>query len=135
MANFLDFEKAIAELESRIEELRETAEGSELNIDAEIDRLQAKSDRMLRDTYAKLTPWQKTLVARHPDRPHLKDYVAALVEDFIPLAGDRKFGEDAAIVGGFGKIGGRRLVLIGHEKGDDTATRLKHNISMAKPEG
>src|SRR3954470_17893358 len=135
MAAFLDFEKSIAELESRIEELRETAEGSELNIDAEIERLQVKSDRMLRDTYARLTPWQKTQVARHQDRPHLKDYVAALIEDFIPLAGDRNFGEDAAIVGGLGKLGGRRIVLIGHEKGDDTASRLKHNFGMAKPEG
>src|SRR4051812_33791781 len=126
MPTFLDFEKSIAELESRIEELRETAEGSDLNIDAEIERLQAKSERMLRDTYAKLTPWQKTLAARPPARPHLKDYVAALVEDFIPLAGDRKFGEDAAIVGGLGKLGGRRVVLIGHEKGDDTASRVRH---------
>src|SRR3954466_6690473 len=135
MAAFLDFEKSIAELETRIEELRDTAEGSDLNIDAEIERLEVKSDRMLRDTYAKLTPWQKTQVARHPDRPHLKDYVAALIEDFIPLAGDRNFGEDAAIVGGLGKLGGRRIVLIGHEKGDDTASRLKHNFGMAKPEG
>src|SRR3569623_2921650 len=135
MPTFLDFEKSIAELESRIEELRETAEDSDLNIDAEIDRLQVKSDRMLRETYAKLTPWQKTLVARHPDRPHLKDYLAALVDDFMPLAGGRAFGEDAAIVGGLGRFGGRRVMLIGHEKGDDTATRLKHNFGMAKPEG
>jgi acetyl-CoA carboxylase carboxyl transferase subunit alpha len=135
MPTYLDFEKPLAELESRIEELRETAEESDLNIDAEIDRLQAKSDRMLRDTYAKLTPWQKTQVARHPDRPHLKDYVAALVDDFIPLAGDRNFGEDQAIVGGLGRIGGRRVMVIGHEKGDDTASRLKHNFGMAKPEG
>ena len=135
MPTYLDFEKPLAELDNRIEELRETAEESDLNIDAEIDRLQAKSDRMLRDTYAKLTPWQKTQVARHPDRPHLKDYVAALVEDFIPLAGDRNFGEDQAIVGGLGRIGGRRAMVIGHEKGDDTASRLKHNFGMAKPEG
>jgi acetyl-CoA carboxylase carboxyl transferase subunit alpha len=135
MPTFLEFEKSIAELDARIEELRETAEGSDLNIDAEIDRLQAKSDRLLRETYAKLTPWQKTLVARHPDRPHLKDYVAALVEDFTPLAGDRAFGEDEAIVGGLGRLNGRRIVLIGHEKGDDTASRLKHNFGMAKPEG
>ncbi|HEY1605550.1 MAG TPA: acetyl-CoA carboxylase carboxyltransferase subunit alpha [Allosphingosinicella sp.] len=135
MAAFLDFEKSIAELESRIEELRETAEGSELNIDAEIERLQAKSDRMLRDTYGRLTAWQKTQVARHPDRPHFKDYVATLIEDFMPLAGDRAFGEDAAIVGGLGRLGGRRIMLIGHEKGDDTASRLRHNFGMAKPEG
>lgn len=135
MATFLDFEKAIAELDNRIEELRETAEGSDLNIDAEIGRLEAKSERMLRDTYARLTPWQKTQVARHPDRPHFKDYVAALAEDFIPLAGDRNFGEDSAIVGGLGRLGGRKVMLIGHEKGDDTASRLTHNFGMAKPEG
>ncbi|HYD36324.1 MAG TPA: acetyl-CoA carboxylase carboxyltransferase subunit alpha [Allosphingosinicella sp.] len=135
MPTFLDFEKAIAELDSRIEELRETAEDSELNIDAEIGRLEAKSERMLRETYAKLTPWQKTQVARHPDRPHFKDYVAALFEDFTPLAGDRAFGEDPAIVGGLGRLGGRRVMLIGHEKGDDTASRLTHNFGMAKPEG
>ncbi|HEX8571487.1 MAG TPA: acetyl-CoA carboxylase carboxyltransferase subunit alpha [Allosphingosinicella sp.] len=135
MATFLDFEKAIAELDNRIEELRETAEGSDLNIDAEIGRLEAKSERMLRETYGRLTPWQKTQVARHPDRPHFKDYVAALVEDFIPLAGDRNFGEDAAILGGLGRLGGRKVMLIGHEKGDDTASRLTHNFGMAKPEG
>src|SRR3954470_12030632 len=135
MGTYLDFEKPLAELETRIEALRETAEEGSLNIDAEIDRLQAKSDRMLRDTYARLTPWQKTQVARHPDRPHLKDYVAALIDDFMPLAGDRNFGEDEAIVGGLGTLGGRRVVLIGHEKGDDTASRLRHNFGMAKPEG
>src|SRR3954464_8464415 len=135
MPTFLDFEKAIAELDNRIEELRETAEGSDLNIDAEIGRLEVKSERMLRETYAKLTPWQKTQVARHPDRPHFKDYVAALVEDFMPLAGDRNFAEDAAILGGLGRLGGRKLMLIGQEKGDDTASRLEHNFGMAKPEG
>jgi acetyl-CoA carboxylase carboxyl transferase subunit alpha len=135
MPTFLDFEKAIAELDSRIEELRETAEGSDLNIDAEIDRLEAKSERMLRETYGRLTPWQKTQVARHPDRPHFKDYVAAMVDDFMPLAGDRAFGEDAAIIGGLGRLGGRKVMLIGHEKGDDTASRLTHNFGMAKPEG
>jgi acetyl-CoA carboxylase carboxyl transferase subunit alpha len=135
MPTYLDFERPISELATRIEELRETAEGSDLNIGAEIDRLEAKSDRMLRDTYAKLTPWQKTQVARHPDRPHFKDYVAALIEDFVPLAGDRSFAEDEAIVTGFGRLGGRRIMLIGHEKGDDTASRLKHNFGMAKPEG
>src|SRR3954468_9349837 len=99
MPTFLDFEKAIAELDNRIEELRETAEDSDLSIDAEIEKLEAKSERMLRETYARLTPWQKTQVARHPDRPHFKDYVAALIADFMPLAGDRNFGEDRAIVG------------------------------------
>ena len=135
MPTYLDFEKSIAELESRIEELRETAEGSDLNIDAEIGRLEAKSEKMLRDTYARLTPWQKTQVARHPDRPHFKNYVAGLVEDFMPLAGDRNFGEDQAIVGGLGRLGSRKVVVIGHEKGDDTASRLRHNFGMAKPEG
>ena len=135
MATFLDFEKPIAELEARVAELRDTAEGTELNIDAEIDRLQAKADRMLRETYSRLTPWQKTQVARHPDRPHFKDYVSALIDDFVPLSGDRAFGEDEAIVGGLGRFRGRKLMLIGHEKGDDTASRLRHNFGMAKPEG
>jgi acetyl-CoA carboxylase carboxyl transferase subunit alpha len=135
MATFLDFEKPIAELEARVTELRETAAAGSLNIDSEIDKLQAKSDRMLRDTYAKLTPWQKTQVARHPERPHFRDYVAELIEDFVPLSGDRAFGDDQAIIGGLGKLKGRRIMLIGHEKGDDTATRLKHNFGMAKPEG
>jgi acetyl-CoA carboxylase carboxyl transferase subunit alpha len=135
MPIFLDFEKPIAELDARVRELRETAEAGELNIGAEIDRLQAKSDRMLRETYARLTPWQKTQVARHPERPHFKDYVAALVDEFVPLSGDRAFGEDQAIVGGLGKMAGRKVMLIGHEKGDDTASRLKHNFGMAKPEG
>lgn len=135
MATFLDFEKPIAELDARVEELRETAHAGELNIDADIERLQAKSERLLRDTYSKLTPWQKTQVARHPERPHFKDYVAGLIEDFVPLSGDRAFGDDAAIMGGLGRLGGRRIVLMGHEKGDDTASRLRHNFGMAKPEG
>jgi acetyl-CoA carboxylase carboxyl transferase subunit alpha len=135
MPTFLDFEKPLAELEARVAELRNTAQAGSLNIDAEIDRLQAKADRMLRDTYARLTPWQKTQVARHPERPHFKDYVAGLIEDFVPLAGDRNFGEDQAIIGGLGRLGGNKVMLIGHEKGDDTATRLRHNFGMAKPEG
>ena len=135
MATFLDFEKSIAELDARVEELRETAEGGDLDIDAEIGKLRAKSERMLRDIYARLTPWQKTQVARHPDRPHFKDYVAGMVEDFVPLAGDRAFGEDEAIVGGLGRLDGRKIMLIGHEKGEDTASRLRHNFGMAKPEG
>jgi acetyl-CoA carboxylase carboxyl transferase subunit alpha len=135
MPTFLDFEKPIAELEARVAELRETASAGELNIEAEIRRLEERAQRLLRDTYARLTPWQKTQVARHPERPHFKDYVAALVEDFVPLAGDRNFGEDQAIVGGLGRLRGRKVVLIGHEKGDDTATRLKHNFGMARPEG
>ena len=135
MPTFLDFEKPLAELDARVAELRETAQAGSLNIDAEIEKLQAKSDRLLRDTYAKLTPWQKTLVARHPERPHFKDYVAGLIEDFVPLAGDRGFGEDKAIIGGLGRLRGRKIMVIGHEKGDDTASRLRHNFGMAKPEG
>jgi acetyl-CoA carboxylase carboxyl transferase subunit alpha len=135
MATFLDFEKPIAELQSRIDELRATAEGGTVNIDAEIGPLQAKSDKLLKDTYARLTPWQKTQVARHPERPHFKHYVAGLVEDFMPLGGDRAFADDAAIIGGLGRFRGRRVMVIGHEKGDDTASRLKHNFGMGKPEG
>ncbi|HEX8526865.1 acetyl-CoA carboxylase carboxyltransferase subunit alpha [Allosphingosinicella sp.] len=135
MATFLDFEKPIAELEARVAELRETAEGSNVDIEAEVERLEAKAERLLRETYARLTPWQKTQVARHPERPHFKDYVASLVEDFVPLSGDRAFGEDEAIVGGLGRFRGRKVMLIGHEKGDDTASRLRHNFGMAKPEG
>jgi acetyl-CoA carboxylase carboxyl transferase subunit alpha len=135
MQTYLDFEKPIAELETRVAELRETASSSDLDIDAEVGRLEAKSNKLLRDTYAKLTPWQKAQVARHPDRPHFKDYVAGIADDFLPLAGDRSFADDPAIIGGLAKIDGRRVMLIGHEKGDDTASRLKHNFGMAKPEG
>ncbi|WBO21185.1 acetyl-CoA carboxylase carboxyltransferase subunit alpha [Sphingomonas abietis] len=132
---FLDFEKPIAELRTRVAELRDTADSGSLDIEQEVQKLEAKADKMLRDTYAKLTPWQKTQVARHPQRPHLKDYIAGFVDDFMPLAGDRAFSDDQAIIGGFGQIGGRRVMVIGHEKGEDTATRLKHNFGMAKPEG
>ena len=135
MATFLDFEKPIAELEARIEELRETASAGEPNIEAEIAKLEERSAKLLRDTYAKLTPWQKTQVARHPERPHFKDYVAALADDFVPLAGDRNFADDQAIIGGLARLGGRKVILIGHEKGDDTASRLRHNFGMARPEG
>jgi acetyl-CoA carboxylase carboxyl transferase subunit alpha len=135
MQTYLDFEKPIAELETRVSELRETASSGELDLDAEIDKLEAKSAKLLRETYAKLTPWQKAQVARHPERPHFKDYVAGLAEDFIPLAGDRSFADDPAILGGLARIEGYRVMLIGHEKGDDTASRLKHNFGMAKPEG
>ena len=135
MATFLDFEKPVAELDARVAELRDTAEAGALNIDAEIERLEAKADKLLREAYSRLTPWQKTQVARHPDRPHFRDYVAALVEDFIPLSGDRSFADDQAIIGGLGRLGGRRVMLIGHEKGGDTSSRLKHNFGIAKPEG
>jgi acetyl-CoA carboxylase carboxyl transferase subunit alpha len=132
---FLDFEKPIAELEARVAELRETANAGALDLDTEIGRLEAKSAKLLRDTYAKLTPWQKAQVARHPERPHFNDYVAGLTEDFLPLAGDRAFADDPAILGGLAMIDGRKVLLIGHEKGDDTASRLRHNFGMAKPEG
>ena len=135
MVSYLDFEKPIAALQARITELRETATEGALDIDAEIQRLQARSEKMLADTYAKLTPWQKTQVARHPERPHFKHYVAGIFDEFIPLAGDRAFGDDQAILGGFARMGKRRVMVIGHEKGDDTASRLKHNFGMGKPEG
>ena len=135
MQTYLDFEKPIAELETRVSELRETASSGDLDLDAEIDKLEAKSAKLLRETYAKLTPWQKAQVARHPERPHFKDYIAGLADDFMPLAGDRSFADDPAILGGLARIEGHRVMLIGHEKGDDTASRLKHNFGMAKPEG
>ncbi len=136
MFTYLDFEKPIAELETRVAELKETASSSEdIDIDSEVAKLEAKANKLLRDTYARLTPWQKTLVARHSERPHFQDYIAGIAEDFLPLAGDRAFADDPAIVGGLARIDGRRVMLIGHEKGDDTASRLKHNFGMAKPEG
>ena len=135
MQTYLDFEKPIAELETRVSELRETASSGDLDLDAEIDKLEAKSAKLLRETYAKLTPWQKAQVARHPERPHFKDYITGLADDFMPLAGDRSFADDPAILGGLARIEGHRVMLIGHEKGDDTASRLKHNFGMAKPEG
>jgi acetyl-CoA carboxylase carboxyl transferase subunit alpha len=135
MQTYLEFEKPIAELETRVAELKETASNGELDLDPEIEKLEAKSTKLLRETYAKLTPWQKALVARHPERPHFKDYVAGLTDDFLPLAGDRAFADDPAIIGGLATIGGRNVLLLGHEKGDDTASRLRHNFGMAKPEG
>jgi acetyl-CoA carboxylase carboxyl transferase subunit alpha len=136
MPTFLDFEKPIAELEGKIEELRHAADSNgEVNIAEEIAKLQAKVDRLLKETYAKLTPWQKTLVARHPERPHFNDYVAQLTEDFLPLSGDRSFADDPAIQGGLARLRGRSVVVIGHEKGSDTAARVKHNFGMARPEG
>jgi acetyl-CoA carboxylase carboxyl transferase subunit alpha len=136
MLNYLDFEKPIAELETRVAELRETANSSDdIDIDVEVSRLETKANKLLRDTYAKLSPWQKAQVARHPDRPHFKDYVAGIADDFVPLSGDRAFADDPAIIGGLARIDGRRVILMGHEKGDDTASRLKHNFGMAKPEG
>ena len=135
MRHFLEFEKPIAELEGKIEELRHLATGSDLNIADEVARLEAKMDRLLRQTYARLTPWQKVQVARHPDRPHASDFVKGLIADFTPLAGDRAFGEDRAVLGGLGRFRGLSVVVIGQEKGADTESRLKHNFGMARPEG
>ena len=133
--HFLDFEKPIAELEGKIEELRHLAGGGEVNIADEVGKLQGKAEKLLQQTYAKLSPWQKTQVARHPERPHSVDYIEALIEDFTPLAGDRLFAEDRAIVGGLGRFRGRSVVVIGHEKGADTDARVYHNFGMARPEG
>jgi acetyl-CoA carboxylase carboxyl transferase subunit alpha len=135
MPTFLDFEKPIAELEGKIEELRHVATGGDINIAEEVARLQTKVDRLLRQTYAKLSPWQKTLVARHPERPHVRDYLGHLLVDFTPLAGDRLFGEDQAIIGGIGRFRGWSVMALGQEKGSDTETRVRHNFGMAKPEG
>ena len=135
MPTFLDFEKPIAELEARIAELRETGADGGVDLSAEIAKLQAKSDKLLRDTFARLTAWQKTQIARHPERPHFKDYIAGLFSEFVPLAGDRGFADDQAILGGFATFRGHRVMVIGHEKGDDTASRLRHNFGMGKPEG
>jgi acetyl-CoA carboxylase carboxyl transferase subunit alpha len=135
MPTFLDFEKPIAELEGKIEELRHLATSGDINIAEEVSRLQAKVDRLLRQTYSKLTPWQKTLVARHPERPHLRDYIDGLVEEFTPLAGDRLYADDNAIIGGIGRFRGWSAMILGQEKGSDTETRVKHNFGMAKPEG
>jgi len=136
MRSYLDFEKPVAELEAKIEELRALqAGGDAVAIGEEIGRIEAKAAQALQELYAELTPWQKAQVARHPQRPHCLDYVAALIADFVPLSGDRKHGEDAAIVGGFGRFRGEAVCVIGHEKGSDTDSRLKHNFGMARPEG
>jgi acetyl-CoA carboxylase carboxyl transferase subunit alpha len=135
MNQYLEFEKPVAELEARIAELRAASEGDDVDISSELGRLEAKSADLLSSTYANLTPWQKTQVARHPARPHFRDYVAFAFEEFVPLAGDRHYGDDQAIMGGLATIGGRKVMLIGHEKGNDTESRLKHNFGMGKPEG
>ena len=136
MRSYLDFEKPVAELEAKIEELRALqAQGDAVAIGEEIERLEARAAQALKALYANLTPWQKTQVARHPQRPHCLDYVAGLISDFTPLAGDRKFGDDDAIVGGFGRFNGTSLCIIGHEKGSTTESRIKHNFGMARPEG
>jgi len=132
---YLDFEKPVAALEARILELQDAARDSEVDAGAEIAKLRGKADKQLKDTYANLTAWQKTQVARHPERPHFKHYIEAMFTDFMPLAGDRAFGDDQAIIGGLGRLNGRRVMVIGHEKGDDTQSRLRHNFGMGKPEG
>jgi acetyl-CoA carboxylase carboxyl transferase subunit alpha len=136
MRSYLDFEKPVAELEAKIEELRALQSGGDaVAIGEEINRIEVKAAAALKELYGELTPWQKTQVARHPQRPHCLDYIAALITDFVPLAGDRKHGDDAAIVGGFGRFRGDSVCIIGHEKGSDTDSRLKHNFGMARPEG
>jgi acetyl-CoA carboxylase carboxyl transferase subunit alpha len=136
MRSYLEFEKPVADLEGQIQELRALADkGEAVDVQDEITKLEAKSAQALGELYQKLTPWQKTLVARHPDRPHCVDYIAGLIEDFTPLAGDRAFGDDQAIIAGFGRFRGTSIVIIGNEKGADTKSRLKHNFGMARPEG
>ena len=135
MVTFLEFEKPVAALEARITDLRATAADGDLDISGEIARLESKSASLLASTYKALTPWQKTQVARHPMRPHFLDYVATIFTDFVPLGGDRLYGEDEAIIGGLARLNGRRVMLIGHEKGHETHSRIKHNFGMGKPEG
>jgi acetyl-CoA carboxylase carboxyl transferase subunit alpha len=136
MRSYLDFEKPVAELEAKVEELRALQqEGDAIAIGEEISRIEGKAAAALDELYGTLTPWQKTQVARHPQRPHAFDYIAALVSDFVPLAGDRKHGEDPAIIGGLGRFRGESVCIIAHEKGSDTEGRLKHNFGMARPEG
>jgi acetyl-CoA carboxylase carboxyl transferase subunit alpha len=135
MQSYLEFEKPVAELEQRIAELRKASASDEVDISAEIARLEAKSSELRERIYAGLTPWQKTQVARHPARPHFTDYVELAFDEFVPLGGDRAFGDDQAILGGFARLGDRRIMLIGHEKGHDTASRIRHNFGMGKPEG
>jgi len=132
---FLDFEKPIAELEGKIEELRHLSDDGEISIVDEVERLQTRVDRQLDQTYSKLSPWQKVQVARHPGRPHCLDYVGGLITEFTPLAGDRGYAEDNAIIGGLGRFEGQSVVVIGQEKGHDTESRVKHNFGMVRPEG
>jgi len=136
MRSYLDFEKPVAELEAKAEELRALSSSADSPaIGEEISRLEAKATGVLTDLYAELTPWQKTQVARHPQRPHCLDYIAGMLTEFVPFAGDRKFGDDEAIVGGFGRFRGESVCLVGQEKGSNTEARLKHNFGMARPEG
>ena len=135
MMTYLEFEKPVAALQEQIADLRKAAADQDIDVAAEAAKLEGKAAQILRDLYTKLTPWQKTQVARHPQRPHFLGLVAGLFDDFLPLAGDRAFGDDQAILGGLARLGTRRVMVIGHEKGDDTASRLKHNFGMGKPEG
>ena len=135
MVSYLEFEKPVAVLEARITELRTIADAGDVDISAEVTRLERKSAALLASTYAALTPWQKTQVARHPSRPHFLDYVGMMFTDFVPLGGDRCYGEDEAIIGGLARLDGRRVMVIGHEKGHDTTSRIRHNFGMGKPEG
>ncbi|MCX7374009.1 MAG: acetyl-CoA carboxylase carboxyltransferase subunit alpha [Alphaproteobacteria bacterium] len=135
MNHFLDFEKPIAELEGKVEELRRTTETGGIDVAEEVSRLKDKASKLLAATYAKLSPWQKAQVARHPERPKALDYVRHLITDFTPLAGDRAFADDAAVIGGLGRFRGRAVAVLGTEKGRDTETRVRHNFGMAKPEG
>jgi acetyl-CoA carboxylase carboxyl transferase subunit alpha len=136
MRSYLDFEKPVAEIEAKVEELRALESGdSAVAIREEIARLESKAAQTLQDLYAGLTPWQKTQVARHPERPHCLDYVSVIITDFVSLSGDRKFGDDDAIVGGFGRFRGDSICIIGHEKGSTTESRIRHNFGMARPEG
>ncbi|MCG6857131.1 MAG: acetyl-CoA carboxylase carboxyltransferase subunit alpha [Salaquimonas sp.] len=136
MRSYLEFEKPVADIEGKIHELRTMSEGDEnVDLSGEIEKLEIRANETLNDLYSKLTPWHKTQIARHPDRPHFKDYLGAFITDFTPLSGDRYFGEDMAIVAGFGRFDGESVAVIGHEKGADTESRLKHNFGMARPEG
>src|SRR5437764_6002527 len=135
LRSYLDFEKPVAEIEAKVEEQRARETPVSPAISEEIARLEAKAAQALKDIYAELTPWQKTQVARHPERPHCLDYVNGLITDFVALSGDRKFGDDDAIVGGFGRFQGESICIIGHEKGSTTESRLRHNFGMARPEG
>jgi acetyl-CoA carboxylase carboxyl transferase subunit alpha len=135
MTAYLEFEKPIAQLHERIADLRSASEDGDVDIGPELTRLEGKSADLLKSIYGSLTPWQKTQVARHPERPHFNDYVEHAFEEFVPLGGDRYFGEDQAIMGGFARLNGRKVMLIGHEKGNDTESRIRHNFGMGKPEG
>lgn len=135
MISYLEFEKPVAQLETRLADLREAAQGDGVDIASELKKLEGKSADMLAEIYGSLTPWQKTQVARHPMRPHFRDYIEHTFDEFVPLGGDRSYGDDQAILGGFAMLNGRRIVLIGHEKGHDTTSRIKHNFGMGKPEG